>query len=391
MRLRLFDVLLPLIPVLTVAGAMPLTIAQLLLALMVIDRVTLQRALTAARDGVGQWWPCWAFMGWALLTAVWAIHPIDSAVLWVRIATMILLGALALLSLRHAANYPASPARLYLGFYMASVLVLASALLPQGGAIGLLSQLFDGDLARYLHKTVNRALCALAVLIWPTMELFYLRKKRLWAWAALAVTALPITMLDSVSAQLGMLAGLVCYLACHVLPPRLFRGAIALVPVLALAASYLSALPIPADRKDALNQFSSGRLPIWSAFSEHAANKPLKGWGIGSAHDVPFSAETLTGMKLSMAPMHPHLSFLQVRLELGLIGLVLLAAALGVALRHIARVTSEKPQQALLMATAAAYLVAGLSSFGVWQQWWLATAWLAAMLWARFLRIVPVA
>lgn len=391
MRHRLFDCLIPLIPILAVAGAMPLTIAQLVLAVSVVGWATLRRAPADWRAGAVHWWPVLLLLAWALASAGWAMDGADAANLWVRVVVMGMLGILALTALQAPSPYPAYASRAYFIAYGGSVLVLASAVLPHAGAIGLLSQWFHGDVERYLYKTVNRGLCALAVLVWPTMGLLCRRGQRPWAWVALAVTALPVMMMDSISAKLGLVIGGLCFIASRTLPARLMRAVVIIVPVLVLAVPYLMQLPLTPQDRQHFNTLSSGRLPIWAAMAEKSAEKPWQGWGMGASATVPFTAEALATMKLKTAPMHPHLSFLQVKLELGLVGLLLAALSIGFVLRRLLQLNLHRTDAALVLATAAAYLAAGLSSFGIWQQWWVATAWLAAMLWARFLRAPRVA
>ncbi|MDZ4374530.1 MAG: O-antigen ligase family protein [Phenylobacterium sp.] len=112
----------------------------------------------------------------------------------------------------------------------------------------------------------------------------------------------------------------------------------------------------------------SQRLGYWVYALDRVAEHPWRGWGLDASR--AFSP---------YIQLHPHNGPLQVWLELGVPGAV--AAALGwiFVFRRLAR-----DQRSLVAAgacgSAAVYALFGLVSFGVWQEWWLALAALAAVI-----------
>ena len=105
------------------------------------------------------------------------------------------------------------------------------------------------------------------------------------------------------------------------------------------------------------------RLRVWSFVSERIVERPWPGWGLEASRT--FAA----------VPLHPHNSGLQVWLELGLGGAVLFALIWLRVFESIARVARRDRTAAGGCAGAAgAYFTIGALSYGVWQEWWLATA-----------------
>ena len=80
----------------------------------------------------------------------------------------------------------------------------------------------------------------------------------------------------------------------------------------------------------------------------------------------------------NIIPLHPHNAGLQVWLELGLVGALLLAGLAWVALRGLARL--PRIDQTLGLATFSCAFVIASVSYGLWQNQWVATLMMAAAL-----------
>ena len=77
-------------------------------------------------------------------------------------------------------------------------------------------------------------------------------------------------------------------------------------------------------------------------------------------------------------PLHTHDGALQVWLELGAVGALLMATAWLFLLKAIYDLVEvDRRLAAVAAASACAYLMIGAVSFGVWQEWWLALGALA--------------
>lgn len=121
------------------------------------------------------------------------------------------------------------------------------------------------------------------------------------------------------------------------------------------------------------------RMLIWSFVAQQIAQKPLFGWGLDASRTWP-----------DRIPLHTHDAALQIGLELGGMG-VLLAAAFVVwfFLRMGRAAQAPAPAAAAGTASAMAFVVIGALSFGVWQEWWIATGAIAAAACLWFARSQP--
>jgi O-antigen ligase len=76
-------------------------------------------------------------------------------------------------------------------------------------------------------------------------------------------------------------------------------------------------------------------------------------------------------------PLHPHNGVLQIWLELGAVGALLLGALVGCAFWQAASLASP-PARAAASAAVASAVVIGCVSYGIWQTQWLAVLGLIA-------------
>lgn len=98
-----------------------------------------------------------------------------------------------------------------------------------------------------------------------------------------------------------------------------------------------------------------------------------------SMADSPMIAVPGSPILLQAAPMHPHNLFLQVWLELGVIGVVTLSAALWFALQRLAAIEPRRIAFAAIAAAVAATYLSFMFEASLWQAWRLAILSFAAL------------
>ncbi|MFN7038917.1 MAG: O-antigen ligase family protein [Alphaproteobacteria bacterium] len=103
------------------------------------------------------------------------------------------------------------------------------------------------------------------------------------------------------------------------------------------------------------------RIKIWQRSIELIKEKSLVGWGVNSSSVID-----------PIIPLHPHNFFLQIWLELGLVGVNIVLLALVPIYYSISR-TSLK--EALLGSLTISIIFASIS-FGIWQSWFLSAIWI---------------
>ena len=225
----------------------------------------------------------------------------------------------------------------------------------------------------------------LAIFTWPIVFAVVRRTNRSGGMAVLAVICTVLFFGPSRAPVLSMLASTVFFLAAY------FGGRRALSAISAtlVVALLLSPFVIPFlkqwvnsdDFFALLGSFGPHRWLIWQFVSERILDHPIVGWGMDSSRAIPDRHTLVFGSYGEILPLHPHNAFLQVWLELGLVGVIAVAGilvAIPVAARKAA---GDNLQMTVAFALFMSYLVLGQLSFGIWQNWWLATGCIAVCLW----------
>lgn len=247
--------------------------------------------------------------------------------------------------------------------------VLLSAVLAFEGLTGTrlyhLLTTWSGDAMRpdLERRNVAQGTYSLALMYWPAVTLLL---RRGWRRAALLLTlgafSAPL-LLGTWAPFVALIGGGVAYWLIRVLKDRAsvvigasFAAVILLAPWVVLLCEGLF------DWAGArLGASWAARLDIWSFTAEQTLRHPIFGWGLdGSRAFLPFM-------------LHPHSAPLQIWLELGLVGAVLLAVVWWLLIQRAGRLGPQA------VAAAATYFVIGGLSFGMWQEWWLGLAALTAI------------
>ncbi len=230
-----------------------------------------------------------------------------------------------------------------------------------------------------IARNVNRGAIVSLALTWPALAYAAATSRPrlglLIAGISIALT-FPFGMAAHMAACLG---GLLVYVLARALP-----GAVLLIVSSGLAAWTLLApfatrlLIANTSLLDTLPYSWAARLGIWGYICDEIAERPWIGHGLDASRSV-VDQLTIHGDTMRAVPLHPHSASLQIWYETGAVGALLAAAALlagGWALSKALR--NNRPAAAAAAAALASLgLVANLS-FGIWQEWWIATMLVAA-------------
>lgn len=226
----------------------------------------------------------------------------------------------------------------------------------------------------------NRGAIALALIVWPVTAWLWARGLR---WKALA---LPVALcvaslfLESAAATLGLVAGIAALLLA-------FSHRKAGVAT-AIAASALAFVAMPFavremhghgwHRAERLAASARHRIEIWDFSVQRIAERPLLGWGFDGSRHMQALYPDLSSTGRELAALHPHSAPLQIMLELGAVGAVIVLALLclfAIRVDAAAGQTRMFGQPVFVAALAVASV-----SHGAWQNWWLALVVSAALL-----------
>lgn len=165
------------------------------------------------------------------------------------------------------------------------------------------------------------------------------------------------------------------------------------------------------------------RLKIWEFTSQKIIERPIQGYGFGSSrflgegHRTSLSVSILPYFKrmtieqqektiilfreaglnlhnkmfvlddLSLLPLHPHNAFLQIWLEVGLIGMLIAAAFLFFLFEKGINLV-KRSQQLVFMGGLFPALVVVNMSYGLWQSWWVCSLFIVAVVIQMICRVL---
>jgi len=190
------------------------------------------------------------------------------------------------------------------------------------------------------------------------------------------------------AATLAMALGAAAFVATYFFRRLAFAVLFGAFTVYLFTAPVIFALiePVPpaaAQGTDALAAQDSishyARLGIWHHVAQLVDDAPLVGHGFGAARDLSARNEKLPGADLAAIPIHPHSGVLQVWLELGVVGVLLVAVLLFIGWRATRTLCDRPLAAATVAATLTATAVPLLLSFSLWNTWWLACLAFAAV------------
>jgi len=358
----------------SVLAVAPLGMAPLLIAAGVLGYV-------AERVQSGSWAPVPAgaallftiFIAWCALSLIWDLNPDSGA----RKLADVFLAAAALLALLGVASRlrPDQSRRLcwtLVGGMFAGLVLLAVETLFDfplyRAVIGVSPRLAD-------LVEAKRSVDALPLLVWPAC-LALARLKLAWLGGLLAAAfTVACVKLTASSATVGMALSMVVFAGCFV-STLWVRRLLALATVLA----FILIIPLSIVAYDKggttapwLKHSGQHRVEIWHFAAEKTLERPLFGWGFNASRYVPNgdAVSHFLPPGQSLIPLHPHDALLQVWLEIGAVGAIIVGGILLLGLRAIGRWPAGVVRFTL-PGYAAGLVVAGLA-FGIWQSWWMAT------------------
>ena len=336
-----------------------------------------------ARRSLHKMWRTWlmpvlaGLLLWALASLLWTPDSGNSARLWIAL-TLTALGVLALLAT--ARQLPTIDGHIVENWLLAGfALGLALVVMELISDIALNRLLFE---LRYGHPDVvravlSRAIALVVLLAWPAAMILWRRGRRPWALGTLVAVAIVTLFAEAWAIRAACFAGLIVATLAY-FAGRRFTMILAGVAVLSVlfAPLWPQSILAPARFESTLgdeHRYSGlHRLYIWEFTAERIAERPVAGWGLDAARRIPGGEGELAGGGQLMQ-LHPHNGVLQIWLELGVPGAILLAMFLTGALLSVNRLTGDRFMRAATVGAITAALVIACLSFGVWQNWWLSS------------------
>lgn len=338
-------------------------------------------------------WLLAGLLAWSALSALWAIDASEALSSTAKLAGNLSIGILFVAVATDVNPDEAKLAvRLLATGCLLSIAFMAFEILA-GAPLSarIVGSRFDADifaaqLAIYGAYWFNAAISLLTLMIWPLLA----NGRRL---SPLILAGLPLTVIllaHAIGYSTGALAVLMGVLAAFLVWRWSRWGRRLLAALLACGILIAPVLPRTILNPERMSEMTGvvptydlPRFYIWAFAAERSAERPLLGWGMNASRSIPGGKERITDHardKLfgEVMPLHPHNVALQVWLELGLVGALLLASLVARLIMHY----TAPPLAPRIAAAATGLTVTALVQFALsysaWQSWWLASVFLAA-------------
>jgi len=313
---------------------------------------------------------------WGAVSALWAVEPRRSLLVAARLAGLFAIG----LSLTAAADEIAAPRRL-LGCLAAGLVVALALAVVQLATNGSLTAPFF--VHQFIEPALNQSEDGFGFVLLPLCAALLALRRRLAAAALAAVTATVVFLLVGDAARIAFVLGAGFALLFYRWRGRLARlaaiASVALILAAPLVFPPLAGIGAARHEAQAVKFSVWHRLEIWSFVGRHIAEKPLFGWGLDSSRAIPGGA-ALTPEGRAWLPLHPHNAPLQVWLELGVPGALLFALFAARLWLALGRVDWPPLYAAAASGSLVTALVVALGSYGIWQEWLIASEFLTFFL-----------
>jgi exopolysaccharide production protein ExoQ len=317
-----------------------------------------------------------ALLIWGAVSATWSIDPLRSLDLAARLAGLFAAG----LAMAVAAELISAPLRLTAFLVVGFILGIALATIDVATHGALTKPFSDRS---YQITWLNQASVTFAILLLTVSVVMVEIGGRLAGLMFAAAAAATVYVLAATSAKVALAAGLPMAFLCYYWRLRAARAA-ALVSILVVITAPLTFARLErvsdfAATADAV-KFSAGhRLLIWSFVGDRIAEHPLAGWGLDSSRAIPGSKDPIEA-GATWLPLHPHNAPLQLWLELGVPGAVLMSLLAAGAWFALGRAQWPRLFAAAAGGNLTTGFVASFATYGIWQEWWQGTLWFSLFL-----------
>ena len=330
--------------------------------------------------------------GFAALSTLWSLDPPlawqgAAKLLGHIVVGLLLIGGATLLTAEERRR-----ALLGLAVGVAAALIILAAESFLGSMVSKLLADKDRDLVDldfqvniYGAYWFNAGGSVIAILVWPLGL-----DRRVGRWVLAPTLSALAATLYGIGFATGALAVVVGAAAALGVALAGRRAVVALMAVMVVAVMLAPVAPrtvLEPERLSAMaDLFPRTMLPrfyIWAFAAERIGEKPLAGWGMNASRTMPGGDARIVDRIRDrtyghVLPLHPHNVALQVWMELGLPGALLLSGLICAVLWAAATVPPARRAPALATGQAVAGIVFMGLSYGAFQSWWISTLWLAA-------------
>lgn len=345
-------------------------------------------------------------LAWGALTSVWAVKPVESvtlagALLVTFLFGLYLLGSVSRLELP---NWRLIGIAFVSGIGVAAVLFVIEA--STDNFLTRTGRGLDDETIRFANQKIGINVDAflingsviLSLLMWPALVILNFHRLRGLLIILLAVVGFAVFQYGNAAALVAIVVGFGASTLARV-NRRVAAGVMSAIFVTLVMATPLITTLLLGDRdmervavdsaRRGVPSSMIGRMFIYDFVSERVAEKPLRGWGLNSARSIPGGSDKYLVydkegpgsrgqfiIEEIYLPLHPHNQALQIWLELGAVGALIIAALGGWLIWRLRENGPTGPTHPMFFGLVSSIIIYDFLSFGAWQSWWIATQFL---------------
>ncbi|MAI06484.1 MAG: hypothetical protein CBC47_05090 [Alphaproteobacteria bacterium TMED87] len=234
----------------------------------------------------------------------------------------------------------------------------------------------DGEWVPYIKIISARGtsiLCCFSILVAILISIIF--KYKFFGIVYLVLSLFISSNLPMQASLLSIITGIIIFTISIKFPKLILRSTFfGLIFGTLIFPFVMNSLYIKKDYDNINVEFSRGlnqRLVIWDYTSELISKKIFFGYGFDSSRYLSRKAEMYENTNWSKLPLHPHNLWLQIWLELGLIGAIIFCIFLFNIYKSVLNYNFSTLDLSIISASLASVSILSLISFGIWQFWWI--------------------
>ncbi|NKB22612.1 MAG: hypothetical protein GKS01_19160 [Alphaproteobacteria bacterium] len=328
---------------------------------------------------LGKYLPYFVLPAFGALSATWALIPSDTISTALKFSGYFCTAILAGLIIRQATEDERRKIVLStaIGFLVAFPIVLLDVSLS--GGVSSLYKSYEFNPNMY-----SRGTAITACLLFPLAVGLFRYTRPMHAIPFVLICIGMIFGLYMEAAKLAVILGALIFGLIR-WQQKLFWPVVLLPLLIALTFPAFFKASLSVQQQCQLHDFMDSayhRIMIYQFSTSRILEKPILGWGMDSSRSIPGGAEKAItivckqpndrldvlniGGKL---PLHPHNAAIQIWLELGLFGALLLLGTVFLIVRRFEKLSGENQGRAMIAATFCSICLIYNISFGLWQSW----------------------
>lgn len=245
-----------------------------------------------------------------------------------------------------------------------------------------------------LNRSIaNWSVGSLNLLLWPTLlavtSLARGRARLAAAAFVILLFAIATFVSDHQTSQVAIIASTVTFAAASFAPDAVRRAMLAFClsfVVFVVPLSHAASHQLQWQKSDWAQFSLQDRFRIWGNSAAHVAQSPVLGIGADNTTTLETSTDpAVPDPSIAIRSHHPHNIILQIWLELGAIGALMLLVAIILLFREISKISARASPYAL--ATVATMSIEAIATWNLWSTWILSVFMLVLSVFALGLRI----